>query len=255
MKEIDTKEYKNILLVVLKDIDSFCKANSIAYYLDSGTLLGAIRHDGYIPWDDDIDLVMPRKDYERFISTFHTELCSVMCFQNNRDYYYQYAKVNYKKSVVEEVLVPKIAGLGINVDVFPLDGMPNFLLLRRCHQDLLMGLSKLRTMIIVLRKKLPSVLKPVLRWRWIVKCMDGLAKKYDFGKTQYCGNIVATSVRHKEIPANCFQETKMHVFEGEMYPIPSGYDLYLHLLYGDYMKLPPEEKQIQKHHIKAYIED
>lgn len=254
-KEIGIIEYKEKLLEILDDIDLFCRNNNILYFLDSGTLLGAIRHNGYIPWDDDIDLIMPRKDYETFISSYKSQKCSVLTFKNNNRYYYQYAKVVYNNSRVEELLVPTVDGMGINIDVFPIDGMPDNLLLRRIHQDRLMLLSKLRTLVVVLRKRTPSVMHPFLRWRWIVREIDRVAKKYKPDETKFCGNIVASLIRHKEIPKECFEDTIFHVFEGKQYPIPSGYDKYLHLLYGDYMQLPPESKRVTNHHVKAFLKE
>jgi len=253
MKALSLDEYKRLLLVMLKDIDVFCKENNIQYYLDSGTLLGAVRHKGFIPWDDDIDLVMPRNDYEHFILCFDTENCSILSHKTRKDYFYPYAKVNFKNSTVKEVELPEIEGLGVNIDVFPLDGMPDNLILRRIHQDTLMFLNKTRALSVRLKRKVPSFFKPVFRWKCLVALLDHLAKKYDMHKTQYCGNIVATTVRHKEIPIQCFDGTDYLPFEDDSFPVPTGYDAYLTELYGDYMKLPPKEQQVTRHHIEAFM--
>lgn len=255
MREISIEEYKEKLLIVLDEIDLFCRNHQIEYYLDSGTLIGAIRHNGYIPWDDDIDLIMPREDYEVFIRNYKMPKSSVLSFHNNKSYYYQYAKVSLNNTKVEELSVPEIEGLGINIDIFPMDGMPDMLLFRRIHQDRLMLLSKTRAFALLLKRKAPDFLKPLIAWKWIVIHLDKVAKKYSPKKTRYCGNIVATTLRHKEIPRECFNNTIFHVFEGKSYPIPGGYDLYLTLLYGDYMELPPAEKRCTRHTIKAYISE
>ncbi len=253
MREISIDEYKKKLLVVLDEIDSFCRDNNIEYFLDSGTLIGAVRHRGYIPWDDDIDLIMAREDYEKFIQNYIMPKSSVISFHNNSAYYYQYAKVSLNNSKVEELKVPEIDGLGINIDVFPMDGMPDTLVLRRIHQDRLMFLSKTRALLLLLKRKAPSYLKPLIKWRWIVKHLDNVARRYSPKCTRYCGNIVATTVRHKEIPGECFAKSIPHEFEGKYYPIPVGYDLYLTLLYGNYMELPPVDRRCTSHTIKAYI--
>ena len=253
MRQIDLNEYKQLLVLLLKEIDVFCKREKLTYYLDSGTLLGAVRHHGFIPWDDDIDLAMPRDDYEKFISSFKSDLGEIITFNSNGRYFYPYAKVNYKKSKVIEVELPQIDGLGVNIDIFPLDGMPNKLLLRRIHQDLLMFLNKTRALSVRIRRKAPGFLKPLFRWRILVKWIDRLGKKHTIEGSHYCGNIVATTVRHKEIPVQCFASIQYVDFEDGKYPAPSGYDEYLRRLYGDYMKLPPKEKQITRHNVEAYI--
>lgn len=254
-RKLSIDEYKQLLLLVLDEIDYYCSKHKLIYFLDSGTLLGAVRHKGYIPWDDDIDLVMPRDDYEQFIANFTSNICSVHSYINNSSYYYQYAKVCYNGTRVHEVVVPEINGLGVNIDVFPLDGMPNKKILRRIHQDHLMILGKIRTLIVIAQKNAPKPIKKCLRWKWIVRRIDCLGKKYDMYKCIYCGNIVASTVRHKEIPVNCFKSAELLEFEGRWYPAPIGYNTYLACLYGNYMCLPPEEKRVIQHNVEAYINE
>lgn len=255
MKKIDLIEYKRLLILLLKEIDTFCNEKELTYYLDSGTLLGAVRHHGFIPWDDDIDLAMPREDYEQFINTFNSKNGEIISFKSNSQYFYPYAKVNYKRSKVIEVELPQIDGLGVNIDIFPLDGMPNQLYLRRIHQDFLMFLNKTRALMVRIKRKVPCYLKPLFRWKLLVFWIDKLGKKYSIKNSLFCGNIVATTVRHKEIPIQCFNSTVYVDFEDGKYPAMSGYDEYLRRLYGDYMKLPPKEKQVARHNIEAYVED
>lgn len=254
-RQLTLDEYRKILLIVLEDINHFCQENSIKYYLDSGTLLGAVRHKGFIPWDDDIDLIMPREDYERFIKEYKSDKCTLLSYHNCKDYFYPFAKVNYNHTVVIELIVPHIEGLGVNIDIFPLDGMPNQIVFRRFHQDLLMFLNKLRALIVKVKKISPAFLQFLLRWRWLVKQIDQLGKKYSIENSLFCGNITATTVRHKEIPISVFDKTTIIEFEGKNYPVPIDYDKYLTVLYGNYMKLPPKEKQIVNHKIEAYIDN
>ncbi len=254
-KQLTLDDYKKLLIMVLDDIDHFCQENSITYYLDSGTLLGAVRHKGFIPWDDDIDLAMPRKDYERFVKEYRSNKCTLFSYKNHNDYFYPYAKVVCNNTDVIELIVPRIEGLGVNIDIFPLDGMPNQLTLRRIHQDWLMFLNKLRAFTVKAKKAAPSYLQFLLRWRWLVRYLDKLGKKYPVENSKFCGNITATTVRHKEIPVSAFVETVMLEFEGKKYPAPGNFDKYLTVLYGDYMKLPPEEKRVVKHKVEAYIEE
>ncbi|MBO4432942.1 MAG: LicD family protein, partial [Clostridia bacterium] len=177
----------------------------------------------------------------------------VFSFWTNKDYYYQFAKVVYNGSVVFEPNIPEIKGLGINIDIFPLDGMPDRLIGRRIHQDLLMFLNKLKAANVRLKFKAPSALKFFFRWRLLIRVIDMLGKRFSMDNTNYCGNIIVTTVRHKEIPIECFENTEWLDFENRKYPVPSGYDEYLKRLYGDYMKLPPKEKQIASHNVKAFL--
>ena len=255
MRELSLDERKKILLEILKDIDAFCKKEKITYYLDSGTLLGAVRHKGFILWDDDIDIAMPRDDYERFRLLFNSEKCIVFSHKTKKDYYYQFVKVKYRRSSIIETDIPQIEGLGVNIDVFPLDGMPDNLILRRIHQDYLMLLNKVRALNVHLNDRAPSVLKFAFRWKWLIRRTDNSGKRFDMSKSKYCGNIVVTNVRHKEIPIKCFAGTEYLDFEDGKYPAPAGYDEYLRMLYGDYMKLPPKEKQVVCHNTRAFLYD
>ena len=256
MRKINEQEYKRWLLVVLEDIDEYCKKNGITYFLSSGTALGAVRHKGYIPWDDDIDIIMKRPEYEKFVSSFETDKCKVLTFNNTKDYLYQYAKICYKRSKVVEWVVPEIKELGINIDLFPLDGMPDELIKRRIHQDRLMPLGKFKTLLIRSRKLLPEAVRFILPYRWALKRLEHIAKKYKPENCDYIGNIVGTTVRHFEAPISCFSSTVRMEFEGKQYPVPIKYRTYLKCLFGpDYMTPPPVEKRVTHHNFTAYIDD
>ena len=118
----DIQELRGVQLGILDDIHAFCVDNGIRYFLACGTLIGAVRHKGYIPWDDDIDLYMPRDDYERFINEFKSVSgnCRVLDPKKEKHYYYTYAKVVDKRTLLVE---PEADGyrIGVYVDVFPVD--------------------------------------------------------------------------------------------------------------------------------------
>ena len=132
MKEISLNELRKIQIDILDKVHNFCIQNNITYFLSSGTLLGAIRHGGYIPWDDDIDLYMPRESYERFINIYKDDShdTRVITLYNNKEYYYPFAKVEDTNSIVIEN-VPEKFNIGINIDIFPIDGVPNNLICRK----------------------------------------------------------------------------------------------------------------------------
>lgn len=160
--------------------------------------------------------------------------------------------MTYVNSKVIEHGVPPMDSLGINIDIFPLDGMPENKI-RRIHQDCLMLMSKIRTFIVILRNRIPSVGRCFLPYRWTLYILDIMAKKYSYYGSTYVGNILATTVRHKEIPNSFFSGSIYLEFEKNKYPAPKEYKKYLRRLYGDYMKYPPKEKQVSHHHFEAYI--
>ena len=126
MRTINTEELKEYQLRILDKVAAFCEEQGITYWIDSGTLLGAIRHKGYIPWDDDIDLGMLREDYDRFCKTFnqHNDRYKVECVENDPDFYLSHAKVCDNSTVLYE---PDENGfkLMINIDIFVYDNAPD----------------------------------------------------------------------------------------------------------------------------------
>lgn len=124
MKEINVYELKKIQLEILDDIHRFCIQESLTYSLAYGTLLGAIRHHGYIPWDDDIDIMMPRRDYERFINLYKSNTNEVLDLRKSDTTIEMFLKICRKGSIMIDTTL-KRSLWGINIDVFPIDGIPD----------------------------------------------------------------------------------------------------------------------------------
>ena len=126
MKRIDTSEMKLIEMSILNEIDRFCKERGITYFLFVGTLLGAVRHKGFIPWDDDIDICMKREDYEKFFHDFNInrdDCLFAVNYKNDDEYYLASGKViDTRTLLIEE---KDAAPIGVYVDVFPMDRLPN----------------------------------------------------------------------------------------------------------------------------------
>lgn len=252
MEEVKFSEYREMLLNILVDVDDFCQTNNIAYYLDSGTLIGAVRHKGFIPWDDDIDLVMPREDYEVFVDKYVSDSCYVLTNREYPDYYYQFAKVVQRHTKLVETGVPIIDRLGVNIDIFPIDGLPNKKLFRRYHQDKLFFLNKFRTLVILISNLLGKREPFESIWCYLIRVIEKNGKKYSMNSSKYCGNIVATTIRHRESKSDCFKSQVYLFFEGKEFSAPSGYKEYLNDMFGDYLKLPPLDQQVSNHNYKAY---
>ena len=130
--ELSLEEVKKTQLEILKVFASFCESNGITYYLAYGTLIGAIRHKGYIPWDDDIDVIMPRPDYNRFIREFKDNRYVLFCPESNVDCPFSYGKLYDSHTIIEEQTSCHYR-IGLNIDIFILDGMPNNLQAAKKH--------------------------------------------------------------------------------------------------------------------------
>ena len=124
MKEIYLEELRVIQLELLQQIADFCEKNNIKYFLAYGTLIGAIRHKGYIPWDDDIDIVMPRDDYDRFLELYNEAypFSKVVDMYNTKHYGFAFAKVHDVRTIIYETQYAQDS-FGVFVDVFPIDGI------------------------------------------------------------------------------------------------------------------------------------
>jgi lipopolysaccharide cholinephosphotransferase len=126
MKKIENDELKELQLDMLKNVAEFCKERGIQYSLAFGTLLGAVRHKGFIPWDDDIDICMPRPSYDRFVQEYEDSegIYECLTFEKDNKFLFPFAKVSDRRTVALEQarFVDKYSKLGVNIDIFPVDG-------------------------------------------------------------------------------------------------------------------------------------
>jgi len=155
MKSVNVNELREIQLSILDSVAEFCEKNNIKYFLAYGTLIGAVRHKGYIPWDDDIDIIMPRTDYEKFINDFNNFSNDYKVYTvNNTEWFpFPYAKVSYENSIIKELSDNmKNHNIGINIDLFPIDGVPKDEKLIKKHLrrlQWLQNLLKLKGIVVV----------------------------------------------------------------------------------------------------------
>lgn len=260
MKTIKPDELKIIQLNILDNLSKFCIKNKIHYILSYGTLIGAVRHNGYIPWDDDIDICMPRPDYERFLSLFNkkNENYKVMEHRIDKNYKLPFAKVYDTNTIINEYLYIK-DNFGVYIDVFPIDGIKsdNQIKLSILYNKLL------NTKRAIIKNSQRSILKKVIlsigkiiihpiSIHCILKKITNISTIASFNDSQYAANIVSPYGKCEIMPKELFQEFTMHKFENGEYKIPKEYDKYLKNIYGDYMQLPPIEKQVTHHFYKAY---
>ena len=267
MTELTLQELRKIQLDLLLYFKDFCDKNNIPFFICNGTLLGAVKYQGYIPWDDDIDVFLLRKDYERLLDLFTknnvNENYKLLSFEIDENCSYPFAKMMDRRTKLIEKNVKDI-DLGVNIDVFPIDNVGNsvdevrrgFDKMEKLRQKL--NWSKLndyssRSSARRLAKKLISARYKLLGTNYYCKKIISLAKSKK-EETNYIGNYVWGFYGPSEaLPRDCFSTSTDVSFEGITLPAPIGYDTYLRGLYGDYWQDPPPEKQKTHHSFKAYM--
>ena len=265
MKELTLQELKEIEFDILKMFDAFCKENDIKYYLSHGTLLGAIRYGKFIPWDDDVDLLIPREDYNKMITLFKDNgRYQLFAFEKNQNYYYPMAKLCDMTTLKEESGYNNGVKLGIDIDLFPLDEWNSNLRKAKKEARYIGRQMKLLTLSKLYKPDSKSSIKRLIKGIVMFFC-KGLGSKHYIKKilkasrkssksnSNYLGcKVWCVYGERAIIPAEVFADTTYVEFEGEMFPAPAGYDTYLTCLYGDYMPEPPVEKRKTHHSFKAY---
>ena len=240
MQYLEKNEIKEIQLGILDYVDEICKKNDIPYFLSYGTMLGAVRHKGMIPWDDDIDISLYRKDYERLLKAIE---------EDNHPVY--------------RVLSYDTSSWYLFIDVFPIDQFSDLSIVDKSYKYV-----ALRQLAYIKKERAvhgDSKLKDFLRlctWyplrlvnpRYFYKKIDELVKNSVTDNPAYEGAIGVGKEKMKEVfPAGTLKELILTEFEGRMVPIPKNYDAFLTQMYGDYMTPPSKEMQEwYSHSIKAY---
>lgn len=256
-------EIKAVLLDLLKNIKQICDQYGLRYYLAGGTLLGAIRHQGFIPWDDDIDITMPRMDLEKMVEIFkqrQSDHIKLLTNYSDRIYFNLHAKLVDTRTRKVYRGVRQIMDAGVNVDIFPLDGLPkNETDIRRYEKKLnyyksiwwgAISESNLsgKKGLIRLENGLFHCFCKIIGYQIPIRRIEKLVKKYEFDNSDYVGEFVSVLGLKAKVSRKAFETQVKVQFEDDVFNAPVGYHEYLSVLYGDYMKLPPVEKRI-KHHI------
>lgn len=254
--ELSQEEAKEIQLGILKKVHDFCVRHGMRYSLGGGTLLGAVRHKGYIPWDDDIDIMLPRPDYERLIREFHDDNLVVQDLYTDKHYYLLLSKIYDKRTTFTQ---NGYRG-GVFIDVFPIDGLPE----ESKAIEFLNKQNKIKKQIWRATKtyqfgdnKLLGVIKYVLRQvvycfpnrKKLIQEYEALYSQYDFDTSAFAGAITGPYGMKEFMDASVFKEYISLPFEKYDFHCIKAYDAYLTKHYGDYMQLPPKEQQVP-HHIE-----
>ena len=262
MKKLKLDEIKEIELEILLTFDKFCKENGLKYYLAGGTLLGAIRHKGFIPWDDDIDVCMPREDYERFLNLYIDEKKYVLVSNSIGNFTAPFGGLqNAYTKVVSDYSEGESK---LWIDIFPVDGLSENLdevkrVYKKCtfyRKILLLASAKIGEGKTIFNKYIKYILKPIAMFygkQRCVKNIEKIAAQYPYDESKYVGIVTWGLYGAGERMLKSEFEKSIEVeFEGHKFPAFSCWDSYLRGLYGDYMQLPPIEKR-KSHDMVAYL--
>ena len=270
-KSMTLEEHKKVMLNILIEFAKFCDEHNLMYYLDAGTLIGAVRHKGFIPWDDDIDVNMPQKDYDHFVELTRQSngyMSEHLQVEYPEDTIYPFLKVSDDRTVLVEFPQQNPMEVGVYIDVFPKYGIEDKklstkLLCGFCHY---MDLAHWFNTYSIYAWARPdnNIVKKMIAWlgrktikhpAWPVKLQSRIMHRYARKHPLEQCNYVTTLTNgeyHKLAPRECFDGYQWLDFEGVKFKGPKDFDTYLHCLYkGEYMQLPPEDKRVH-HNVEVY---
>lgn len=251
LKEIPVDERKILQYEILKYLKQICERNGIRYFLAAGTLLGAVRHKGYIPWDDDIDVYMPWEDYKRLIKLFKdgkegNDRYSLKYFGLDDNFSWIYAKIQDNRTVSRGVRFPLVCDIGVNIDIFPMGGIPGDEA----------KFNELKEIVADFRKDLSSHLNGFTNGcntKKIENQINSMMSMYKFDDSEYVGFFINGYWKLEKHHYSAYEKPIKLLFEDEYFDAPSGYDEVLSHSYGDYMQYPPNWQTIRyPHTYKAF---
>jgi lipopolysaccharide cholinephosphotransferase len=265
------REIQLVQLQILTEFDRICKKNDINYQLFAGTLLGAVRHKGFIPWDDDVDVCMLRSEYDRFLEIAQQELDNEFFLQTtdtDPEYYHQFARIRKNGTFFHQHKYERFdIHKGIFIDVFPLDAISDNVLARCIQLSLIRSVRYVYIQSSILQKRPPLDTEQNICLRFIKGLYRMLFKLPGFLPLRklldslYCCNNtknrryvthLTNGVQNKRwkkyrIPRDDLSESIVFEFEGHRFPGPRDADACLTQLYGNYHELPPKEQQVPNH--------
>ena len=256
-QKIEKEELKSLQMKILDHIAAFCKEYDIHYSLAFGTLLGAVRHGGYIPWDDDIDIMMLREDYEKFLKLYaqynSSEIFQLIDSSRVKNYVLPFAKIHDVRTLVKEDW--QYADLGVNIDIFPIDRIANNKMLAKLQYWIIalgvlqINAGKSAAKKRVFWKKAISGFMAMFSAQVTCKLLN-MFFCWTSGKQKYhaAANLFFWKFKQKRVPYSVFTDLIDIKFEDRMYKAIRDYDAYLSSIYGDYMTPPPVSQRQQGVH-------
>lgn len=262
-------KYKQKVFGIAKAFDAFCTKHELRYFALAGTCIGAIRHKGIIPWDDDMDFGMPRNDYERFLTLAESVMSKdyyVISARTDKNYYNSIAKMCDANTTLWESPQCQCT-IGAFIDIFPLDGLPNtseeervsyfnnYLKLRNAAEGVALQSNIKALLSSIKHKDVKRLQRIYYNWKYRLlnrpndlfsKCDDYLLQ-YPYEDSEYVAYFGTFRGAKVISSKKCFSSYIYMPFEDFQVRVPVGYDEYLRNAYGDYMKFPPENKRVLNH--------
>lgn len=267
MKEMTLTDIQGISLEIMKELHSFCMTNDLKYSMGYGTLLGAVRHKGFIPWDDDIDVVMLRSDYDKFCKAWEDSHEYKLFSYERGNMYAACARLcEMEKTFVKTQSPLFTERTGVWIDIFPLDYIDenhdSFLqrnhLIKKAHLDVFMkrySMIKKESSIFNVKSDLKWIARKIIYHKNVMKLVGNhvqLCKSFSPPSNRVCCISFPTYLDRDFTPIWLFDSYVELPFEDSRFMAMKGYDEYLHGLYGNYMELPPKDKQIRAHCVHEY---
>jgi len=264
-KELSLRETQVASLDILRDIDAFCRENDIKYFVFFGTLIGVVRHKGFIPWDDDIDIVMLRDDYDKFIKLYQEKgRYRLINYQNEPKCPYMITRASDDSYKLISNYGPEYK-IGTFVDIYPLDDVGETVEEAKRASKICgkyssrLGKSLERNVVGVVKDTHNGIKKWLLLFTYCVpkirgashyrEKLLGLKKQFDHnGRAKYVGTVTWAMCPREYFERSWFDETMNMQFEDLSVMVPREYDKVLTQNFGDYMKLPPEKDRIAHHY-------
>lgn len=267
LKTLQTLELENLDILI-----SICEKYNLRYYLIGGTLIGVLRHHGFIPWDDDIDVGLPRPDYNKFVKVAAKELPEFMDIKtmtSDPNYKCYFTRlINNKKKIYWDHGQYK-AKIGVWMDVFPLDGLPDNKLMRKLHvfnvnaHKAIYKFSQINY--VTTNKERPFIERFLIKFAMVthigklidpdksLRSLDRTLQKYDYEKQNWAWNFSGCYGKREQVRKMELGGTRQDVFENRTVSIPEAAEDYLDHIYGKWRELPPIEKRVS--HVVEFVED
>lgn len=259
-EDLGLRDAQLIMASILKDVKKICDKHNIRYFLDAGTLIGAVRHKGFIPWDDDIDIGMLREDYNKFLSVVKNELPDHLFLQThendpNYDIYQVPCKIRYNNTLFIEDKIAENEKMhnGLFIDILPYDSLPKkrwvYNIQRKISNFVLRSFIRIREKPekLTLKNKITyfvyNIVSSIFTTKRRQKLFDFLVKWND-KNSEYMGYGLDTVWSQYIYKKEDFFDLIKVEFEGDYFNAPRNYDAVLTQLYGDYMTLPKEEDRV-----------
>ncbi len=257
MKQEILKKLQKYQIEILDEVVRICQKHKIQYFIIGGNLIGAIRHKGFIPWDDDLDIAMMREDYDKFLEVATQEIDKRMLVdyaENNEYYYLPFAKIRLRDSIYEEPEQKNYQGpKGIWIDIFPMDNANQedslFIRWQTFLKESIHFINAIKANVTseknsIMKKIIRFIFKPISTQK-LVRLQQKIMKWENRKEAKYCISFGARyGMRKQTMLKSVFLPATQVEYEGKMYDAPGNYEFYLKRVYGDYMTLPPEDKRV-----------